>query len=155
MPIQRIDHGSTQGYQVRVGPRDGVLTKFFAMRKHGGVRKALAAARAAELELSRYVEPPAAKTGPRERLSASNRSGLVGVRPRQLMFSDTPYLYFVATWSVDGRPRATSYSAEKHGLLGALELAMRRREEATGLRYDLTPRRAWQRMKHLVDDQIG
>ncbi len=72
------------------------------------------------------------------------------MRPRYVMFSDTPYLYFVASWSVDGKPRCTSYSAEKHGLLGALELAMKRREKATGVRYELSSRQAWQRMKHLA-----
>ena len=31
MSIQRIVHGSTDGFQVRVGPRHAVLTKFFAV----------------------------------------------------------------------------------------------------------------------------
>jgi hypothetical protein len=35
-------------------------------------------------------------------------------------------------------------------LLGALELAMERREKATGMRYGVSPRQAWQRMKHLA-----
>jgi len=150
MPIQLIDHGSTQGYQVRVGPRKAALTKFFAVRKHGGPRKALAAARAAESRLAKLAQPPSPKKGPRRQVATNNTSGLVGVRPRYLLFSDTPYLYFVASWSVDGKPRCTSYSAEKHGLLGALELAMKRREKATGMRYGVSPRQAWQRMKHLA-----
>ncbi|HEY9067528.1 MAG TPA: hypothetical protein VIO33_21275 [Burkholderiaceae bacterium] len=150
MAIQFIDHGSTQGFQVRVGPRHAALTKFFAVRKHGGARRALAAARAAETELARHAEASAGRTGARRRAPANNTSGLVGVRPRYVVFSDVPYLYFVASWSVNGKPRCTSFSAEKHGLLGALELAMQRRERSTGVRYDVTPRQAWSRMKHLV-----
>ena len=150
MAIQFIDHGSTHGYQVRVGPRHAALTKFFAVRKHGGPRRALAAARAAEAELAKQTEAAIGRTGARRRAPANNTSGLVGVRPRYVMFSDAPYLYFVASWSVNGKPRCTSYSAEKHGLLGALELAMKRRERATGVHYDITPRQAWSRMKHLV-----
>lgn len=150
MPIQLIDSGSTLGYQVRVGPRHAVLTKFFAVRKHGGRRKALAAAREAEMRLAKQAEAPAAKTGARIAPHANNTSGLVGVRPRLLLFSEVPYLYFVASWSVGGRARSTSFSAEKHGVLGALELAMKRRERATGTRYAVTPRQAWRRMKRLV-----
>lgn len=150
MPIQLIDHGSTQGYQVRVGPRHAVLTKFFAMRKHGGRRKALAAAREAEAELARHTAPARARSGARRETNANNTSGLVGVRPRYLVFSDVPYLYFVVSWSEGGRARSTGYSAERHGLLGALALAMKRREQATGVRIQLSPRQAWARMKHLV-----
>ena len=43
MSIQQINYGSTQGYQVRVGPRTAAMTKFFAVRKYGGARKALGA----------------------------------------------------------------------------------------------------------------
>jgi hypothetical protein len=92
MPIQLIDHGSTQGYQVRVGPRNAVLTKFFAVRKHGGPRKALAAARAAEARLAELAQTLAPKRGARREVAANNTSGLVGVRPRCQEFSDRPYL---------------------------------------------------------------
>lgn len=155
MAIQRIEHGSTRGFQVRVGPRDATHTKFFAYRKHGGQRKALAAARAAEAALIEQFGAPTSRTGARLRLAVNNSSGLVGVRPRCVVYSDEPYLYFVASWSVKGRPCCTSYSAEKHGLLGALEMAMRKREKATGVRYDITPRQAWHRMKHLVGPLRG
>jgi len=155
MAIQLIDHGSTQGYQVRVGPRHAALTKFFAVRKHGGPRKALAAARAAESQLARQTEAPASRTGARRQAPANNTSGVVGVRPRYVVFSDVPYLYFVASWSVDGKPRCTSFSAEKHGLLGALELAMRRRGKAIGVPCEITPRQAWSRMKHLVSTTLN
>jgi hypothetical protein len=66
------------------------------------------------------------------------------------MLSDTPYLYFVASWSKNGKAYSTSYSAEKHGMLGALTLAMQKREKATGVRYNLSPRKALNRMKHLI-----
>ena len=150
MPIQQINHGSTQGYQVRVGPRHAALTKFFASRKYGGARKALAHAKAAEAQLRKVAEPTAERHGARRVEQANNTSGLVGVRPRYELYSDHPYLYFVASWSVNGRACSTSFSAEKHGKLGALALAMERREKATGTRYTLTPRQAWNRMKHLV-----
>lgn len=150
MSIQEIHHGSTHGYQVRVGPRHAALTKFFAVRKYGGARKALAQARAAEAELRKIAPPTLPRTGPRVTAQANNSSGLVGIRPRYVMFSEHPYLYFVASWSVKGKPCSTSFSANKHGMLEALKLAMQRREQATGARYDLTPRQAFNRMKHLI-----
>ena len=153
MSIQRIEYGSTNGYQVRVGPRHAALTKFFAVRKYGGVRKALAEARAAEATLQLTAAPTSPRAGARSEAQANNTSGLVGVRPRYTLFSDTPYLYFVASWSKDGKAYSTSYSAEKHGLLGALKLAMEKREKATGMRYDVSPRKALNRMKHLIAGQ--
>jgi len=150
MSIQRIESGSTNGFQVRVGPRHASLTKFFAVRKYGGARKALAEARAAEVALQRDAAPTSPRVGPRITAQANNTSGLIGVRPRYTMFSDTPYLYFVASWSKHGKAHSTSFSAEKHGMLGALQMAMEKREKATGIRYDLSPRQALNRMKHLI-----
>ena len=150
MTIQQINSGSTQGYQVRVGPRHAALTKFFAVRKYGGVRKALAQAKAAEAQMQKIALPTTPREGARNIAQVNNTSGLVGIRPRYELFSEHPYLYFVASWSVNGKACSTGFSAEKHGKLGALKLAMDRREKATGVRYDLTPRQAWNRMKHLV-----
>lgn len=150
MSIQRIESGSTNGYQVRVGPRHAALTKFFAVRKYGGIRKALAEARAAEVTLQKTAQPTSPRVGPRKTAQANNTSGLIGVRPRYTVFGETPYLYFVASWSKNGKAYSTSYSAEKHGLLEALKLAMEKREKATGLRYDMSPRVALNRMKHLI-----
>jgi hypothetical protein len=151
MPIQQINHGSTQGYQVRVGPRHAAMTKFFAVRKYGGARKALAQAKAAEVKMQKVAQPTTDRHGPRSVAQANNTSGLVGIRPRWELFSDHPYLYFVASWSVNGKACSTSYSAEKHGKIGALTLAMERREKATGVRYPMTPRQAWNRMKYLIE----
>jgi hypothetical protein len=153
MSIQRIEYGSTNGFQVRVGPRHAALTKFFAVRKYGGARKALAEARAAEALMRQGAEPTSPRVGPRHTAQANNTSGLIGVRPRYTLFSDTPYLYFVASWSKDGKAYSTSYSAEKHGLLGALKMAMEKREKATGVRYEVSPRQALNRMKHLIAGQ--
>ena len=150
MSIQYINHGSTLGYQVRVGPRHAALTKFFAERKYGGKRKALAQARAAEADLQKIAPPTAHRSGARISAQANNTSGLVGIRPRYVLFSEHPYLYFVASWSVDGKAHSTSFSAERHGKLIALQMAMERREKATGVRYALTPRQALNRMKHLL-----
>jgi hypothetical protein len=150
MSIQQIIHGSTNGYQVRVGPRHASLTKFFAVRKYGGVRKALAHARAAEIELRKIALPTAERHGPRTNAQANNSSGVVGIRPRYEMFSEHPYLYFVASWSMNGKACSTSFSANKHGMVGALKLAMERREKATGVRYDFTARQALNRMRHLI-----
>jgi len=150
MPIQHINHGSTQGYQVRVGPRHASMTKFFAVRKYGGVRKALACARAAEAELQKIAPPTTSRKGARVVAQANNTSGVIGIRPRYLMFSEHPYLYFVASWSVDGKAKSTSYSAERHGKLAALKMAMERREKATGTSYGLTVKQALNRMRHLL-----
>jgi hypothetical protein len=153
MSIQPIHSGSTQGYQVRVGPRHAAMTKFFAVRKYGGARKALAHARAAEAEFLKLAPQTTPREGPRVVAQANNTSGLIGIRPRYVLFSDHPYLYFVASWSVNGKPRSTSYSAERHGKLVALKMAMDRREKATGLKYDFTPRQALNRMKHLLNER--
>jgi hypothetical protein len=150
MPIQHINHGSTVGYQVRVGPRHASMTRFFAVRKYGGARKALAQARLAEDELRKIAGPTSPRTGARIVTASNNTSGLIGIRPRYVMFSDHPYLYIVASWSKNGRACSTSFSAERHGLVGAIELAMARRAEATGVRAGLTPRQALNRMKHLL-----
>ena len=150
MAIQHISHGSTQGFQVRVGPRHASMTKFFAVRKYGGVRKALAHARAAEADLQKIAAPTTARNGARVVAQANNTSGVIGIRPRYVLFSAHPYLYFVASWSVDGKARSTSFSCERHGKMVALKMAMDRREKATGVKYDLTPRQALNRMKHLL-----
>ena len=150
MSIQHIDHGSTQGYQVRVGPHRALLTKFFAVRKYGGARKALAHAKAAEVAMKKIAEPVSPRHGARVTAQANNTSGLVGVRPRYELYTEHPYLYFVATWCINGKACSTGYSAEKHGKLGALKMAMDRREKATGVKYEVSPRQAWNRMKHLV-----
>lgn len=150
MSIQQINHGSTQGYQVRVGPRHASMTKFFAVRKYGGVRKALAQARAAEAELQKIAEPTASRKGARVIAQANNTSGVIGIRPRYVMFSEHPYLYFVASWSINGKARSTSFSAERHGKLAALKMAMEKREKATGMKYEFTVKQALNRMKHLL-----
>jgi hypothetical protein len=100
------------------------MTKFFAVRKYGGVRKALAQARAAEAELKKLAPPTTPRKGARVVAQTNNTSGVIGIRPRFVLFSDHPYLYFVASWSVNGKPRSTSYSAERHGKLDALGMAM-------------------------------
>ena len=150
MPIQHINHGSTVGYQVRVGPRHASMTRFFAVRKYGGARKALAQAKLAEGELSKIAGPTSSRKGARVIAASNNTSGLVGIRPRYVMFSEHPYLYIVASWSNNGKACSTSFSAERHGLIGAVKLAMDRRVKATGVAYDLTPRQALNRMKHLL-----
>lgn len=150
MPIQQINHGSTQGYQVRVGPRHASMTKFFAVRKYGGVRKALAQARLAEAEFRKIALPTVSRKGARVVKQANNTSGVIGIRPRYVLFSEHPYLYFVASWSINGKAQSTSFSAERHGKLAALKMAMDRREKATGVKYDLTPKQALNRMKHLL-----
>ncbi len=150
MSIQHISHGSTQGYQVRVGPRHASMTKFFAVKKYGGLRKALAQARAAEFELQKLAPPTMSRSGARVVPQANNTSGVIGIRPRYVMFAEHPYLYFVASGSIDGKAWSTSFSAERHGKMAALKMAMERREKATGVKYDMTPRQALNRMKHLL-----
>ncbi len=150
MSIQRIESGSTNGYQVRVGPRHAAITKFFAVRKYGGVRKAFAEAQIAETSLQEQVAPKLSRHGARRAANANNSSGVVGVRPRYVIFAEQPYLYFVASWSIDGKAHSTSFSAEKHGTLVALEMALKRRAKATGVRASHTPGEALALMKHLI-----
>ncbi len=150
MSIQQINSGSTHGYQVRVGPRHASMTKFFAVRKYGGARKALAQARAAEIELRKVAEPTTPRKGPRVTAQSNNTSGLIGIRPRYVMFSEHPYLYFTASWSSNGKAKSTSFSAERHGKLAALKMAMERREKGTGMKYEVTPQQALRRMNRLL-----
>ena len=152
MSIQPIHSGSTHGYQVRVGPRHATQTKFFALRKHGGARKALAQARAAEIAMKLTAEPTSLRTGARSAKPANNTSGVVGIRPRYELYSDHLRLSFVASWSENSKACSTSFSTAKHGLIGALKLAMARREEATGQPCELSARQALNRMKHLITE---
>ena len=74
-----------------MGSLRAALTKFFAVRKYGGLRKALAEARLAEAALQRTAQPITSRIGPGLTAQANNTSGLIGVRPRYTMFGDTPY----------------------------------------------------------------
>lgn len=126
------------------------MTRFFAVRKYGGARKALAYARAAEVELQKLAPPTMSRSGARVVAQANNTSGVIGIRPRYVMFAEHPYLYFVASGSIEGKAWSTSFSAERHGKMVALKMAMARREKATGVKYDMTPRQVLNRMKHLL-----
>lgn len=146
MAIHFIDYKATQGYQFRVGPRHALLTKFFAVRKHGGKYKALVLARAAEVD----AEPTTSKAGPRLRPAINNASGVVGIRPRYMLHLNQLSLCLVASWCAQGKSRSTSYSAERHRKLEALPLAMACRERGTGMKFEITPRQAFSRMKYLL-----
>ena len=101
-------------------------------------------------ELQKLAPPTMSRSGARVVAQANNTSGVIGIRPRYVMFAEHPYLYFVASGSIEGKAWSTSFSAERHGKMVALKMAMARREKATGVKYDMTPRQALNRMKHLL-----
>lgn len=135
MPIQWIDTPRTQGYQVRATisyPK--VLTQFFAARKHGGKVKAKAAAEKAELQLiadanrqRRELGLLPLKAGAPKR-PRQHVTGEAGLSVRWLESEGWLTLYFQGSWvAADGTRKATAYSAERHGVEGAAELALNAR----------------------------
>ena len=137
MSISFIEKGSTVGYQARVGTGGSRQTRFFAVKKYGQ-RQALALARASESEMRNALGP---RAGARRVKNENNTSGVVGLGLR-LVGSDATLSVTVA-WREGGRGCATTFSTSKHGRIGATELAMRAREQKTGVPYDITARQAW------------
>ena len=158
MPFKvRIDHNYTHGWQVRVGPvGPDQVTSFFADRKHGGVEAAGRAADAAMGAMAQGAPAERPRHGARSKAQSNNTSGIIGIRPvyRRGKYgkakSKSLYLYMQVSWSEHGTPCCSAFSAHKHGVLGAVEMALTRRQEKTGALLNLTPRQAWNRMRHLT-----
>lgn len=123
MHIQYIP--AYDGYQVRVGSGGPGRTRFVAARKAGGHDAALRAARVAAQDLaSRF--PRESRRGKR---FANNRSGVPGVAFEWREGVDYSYPYIVGNWTDRlGRQRRFSYSVDRHGLEGAIALALGRRK---------------------------
>ena len=119
--------GVVEGYQLRINGGGPGLSKFFAARKLGGADKALRAARRAAREMGL---PKTRRRGGSEpgRLLITSRTPAAGVRFEWTPFGLRTVLYVVATWrGRNGRPCSTRFSVDRHGVEGALDLAIARR----------------------------
>lgn len=137
MPVQPIRDpaGQVVGYQARIG----AASKYFSVAKHGGAE--LAHALAARVERSlRRAAPPAPR-----RLLATNTSGINGLRTiwRASEGDGPPVLCVQVSWRHRGKPGGTHYSTERHGRIGATQLAIAAFERATRRPFGMTARQAW------------
>jgi hypothetical protein len=120
-------HGEIEGYQLRINGGGPGLSKFFAARKLGGADKALRAARRTAREMGLPKTRPRGGSQP-GRLLRTSRTPAAGVRFEWTPFARRTVLYVVATWrDRQGRPCSTRFSVDRHGLEGALDLAIARR----------------------------
>lgn len=116
-----------EGHQLRLGSGGPGMTKFFSTGKYGSAE----AARRAALKVMRELGVPrAGKRGGSVagRLLKTSTTPAAGIR---FLWSDNeaaPKLRVAATWTDRrGKPRHTSFSVERNGLEGALDLAIERR----------------------------
>lgn len=119
--------GEIEGYQLRINGGGPGLSKFFAARKLGGAEKALRAARrtAREMGLPKTRKRGGSQPG---RLLSTSRTPAAGIRFEWTRFALSTVLYVVATWrGPKGRPCSTRYSVDRHGVEGALDLAIESR----------------------------
>lgn len=118
------------GYQLRFNGGGPGQTKYFSARQCGSAEKARKAAQAYARSLGLPKARPrgGSATG---RVFSTSTTGAAGLRfewtPNRLV----PVLRVVATW-VDkrGRSRHTSFSVQRNGLEGALDLAIAARTSA-------------------------
>ena len=78
-------------------------------------------------------------------LISTNTSGVPGLALR----TRKGHQVIDCIWNdpTDGRRRATSYLLSPAGPVEAVARAMQRRQGATGVPYDITPRQAWNRLR--------
>ena len=116
--------GEIDGHQLRINGGGPGFSKYFAAGRFGGADKALRAAQkvAREMGLPKAGARGGSAVG---RLLSTNTSGSAGIRFEWVERSGTPTVRVVATWTDrKGVSRHTSYSADKHGLAGALDKAI-------------------------------
>lgn len=115
------------GWQVRDGNNKlpGAGTHWFGNGKYGGNSEARAAA-------VQYVKAHGGFTlrghGANRHLQRNNKTGVTGIQLRWVQHhSEDVYLYVVASTIKGGRAYCTRRSLQKHGLLVALQYAVRAR----------------------------
>lgn len=138
--------GQIVGYQAIAGAGGVGQSRYFSIGQHGA-ESALEQAQAAAAAMQR--DRPARTYPARGR----NAQGVPGLRlewqPSKAP-DGLPVLYAVASWQHRGRNRQAKYSTEKHGQLGAVELAAWKRQQGSGQRIGLTPRQLLNRMKRAL-----
>lgn len=132
-PIKKA--GIIVAYQARAGGAGPGHTHSFTVRACGGQAQALAAAQRAEVALL-ATTGARGKHGHHTRPGRANTSGIPGI----LAAHDGDNLRIRATW----HGGSTGYSVEKHGLEGAMALALAARRKHAKARIDLTPAQALQ-----------
>jgi len=119
--------GVVEGHQLRINGGGPGLSKFFSASKYGGPDKAR---RAAEKEARSLGLPPSQARGGSAtgRVLRSSKTREAGIRFEWIQRESGPGLRVVATWTDKrGRSRHTSYTVDRNGLDGALDLAIKAR----------------------------
>jgi hypothetical protein len=119
--------GRVFGYQLRTG-RGAGQSSYFGAHSHGGPDKALTAAEAHAAHMGMTL--CAGRGSPVGRRTKRSPTPAAGVRWEWCSTVESAVLYVVASWMDKGRNRCTRYSTEKHGLEGALDLAIAARTSA-------------------------
>lgn len=132
MAIQEIINQKTSehGYQVRVKGR----TRYFSIKKYGGKRATLKEAKLAEQEILKEMGlKSSSERLPQENIGKRNTSGVLGIHIQWRVHhqSINAYAYLSGSWKdKEGNSRMFGYSIDKHGLKGALKMAIAKRKIA-------------------------
>jgi hypothetical protein len=141
--IQLIDSADAHGYQVTVGHDTAIVSRFLSIANHGGWEATYLLAKQAEADLVNLVPAPLRRSRP--------RTPVAGIRVEYRARGRVkPTLCVVATWSHLGRCGQAAFSTRKHGQIGAVDKAMRRRERELGFKYELTAWQVWERIARQV-----
>lgn len=119
--------GVVEGHQLRINGGGPGLSKFFSANKYGGPDKARRAAEkeARALGLPKTLPRGGSATG---RVLRTSQTRQAGIRFEWIQRESSPGLRVVATWTDRrGRSRHTSYTVDRNGLDGALDLAIKAR----------------------------
>ncbi len=163
MSIQAIEQGSSLGYQVRIFRKgEAVATKFLSYGKYGGKRRAYAEAQREFLRMEAEVER---QYGPSLRVDnefghhhqvprSDSRTKIPGItidynagykRPPSL----TVHVRWMEGEGEERRQRHTSFSTRAYGLLGAIQKALDKRFEKTGIEQS-SARSVWLQLRSFV-----
>lgn len=121
--------GAIVGHQLRAGGSGPGQTAYFSALVHGGPDKALRAAKRAATSAGWKV---GARRGgsPQGRRTSLSPTPAAGIRWEWHPYFTGSALYVAASWTARSRPKCARYSTEKHGLEGALDLAIKARTSA-------------------------
>ena len=133
--ICRIDQPShrTHGFFVRVSRKGKIHSAFFADKKHGGRKPALAAAQVHYVKLRAKLGVPrqVSRRWNAEIVRRKGRSGIHGVRRMIVRGGRRLRKYWVASWSPQpGVVRRRLVSIRKYGEEKAKQMAIRARRAA-------------------------
>jgi hypothetical protein len=143
MPIQYAGPGITRldlpevyryGYMVRICRNGEKHSAFFSDRKFGGKRNAK---KAAQAQYAEFIEKygPTPREGTRNKLTARNSTGIVGVHIAETVdhrWSGAIYKAYCAAWvDEEGRRKKIAFSWDRYGKNAALEMARYARQHLT------------------------